>query len=188
MSCCRRHVPALQLGCRLAHVLRRILPISLYLLQKDGRCLAGHDLFLKRVGQAYSTFIEEVREPWGVFEVCVGTVSQGVTSAWSTQNAAMNAQTLRQPRPCFIWCVRHQYVHRAKNIVKPWGMPVPWLLCVLQVEVSCKHRCLEDLTSTTRFVTWSLHTKSHKALKNMMGKLQLADPTRTAGAGERCRA
>ena len=50
----------LQLGRRLAHVLRRILPISLYLLQKDGRCLAGHDLFLKRVGQAYSTFIEEV--------------------------------------------------------------------------------------------------------------------------------
>jgi hypothetical protein len=50
-----------QLGCRLAHVLRRILPISLYLLQKDGRCLAGHDLFLKRVGKAYSRFIEEVR-------------------------------------------------------------------------------------------------------------------------------
>jgi hypothetical protein len=50
----------LQLGCRLAHVLRRILPISLYLLQKDGRCLAGHDLFLKRVGKAYSKFIEEV--------------------------------------------------------------------------------------------------------------------------------
>jgi hypothetical protein len=46
-------------------VLRRILPISLYLLQKDGRCLAGHDLFLKRVGQAYSTFIEEVRGSWG---------------------------------------------------------------------------------------------------------------------------
>jgi hypothetical protein len=50
-----------QLGCRLAHVLRRILPISLYLLQKDGRCLAGHDLFLKRVGQAFNNFIEEVR-------------------------------------------------------------------------------------------------------------------------------
>lgn len=25
---------------------------------------------------------------------------------------------------------------------------------MLQVEASCKHRCLEDLTSTTRFVTW----------------------------------
>lgn len=68
----------------------------------------------------------------------------------------------------------------------PLHTPVPWLLCALQVEVSCKHRCLEDLTSTTRFVTWSLHTKSHKALKNMMGKLQLADPTRTAGTGARC--
>jgi hypothetical protein len=66
---------------------------------------------------------------------------------------------------------------------KPWNVSVPWLLCVSQVEISCKHRCLEDLTSTTRFVTWSLHTKSHKALKNMMGKLQLADPTRSAGTG-----
>lgn len=53
----------------------------------------------------------------------------------------------------------------------------------LQVEASCKHRCLEDLTSTTRFVTWSLHTKTHKALKSMMGKLQAADPTRLGAAG-----
>jgi hypothetical protein len=27
-------------------------------------------------------------------------------------------------------------------------------VCAPQVEASCKHRCLEDLTSTTRFVTW----------------------------------
>lgn len=59
-------VVLLQLGCRLAHVLRRILPISLYLLQKDGRCLAGHDLFLKRVGKAYSKFIEEVGSQAGL--------------------------------------------------------------------------------------------------------------------------
>lgn len=52
--------PCPQLGCRLAHVLRRIQPISLYLLQKDGQCLAGHDLFLRRVGHSFNAFIEEV--------------------------------------------------------------------------------------------------------------------------------
>lgn len=57
----------------------------------------------------------------------------------------------------------------------PLSMPV---LLFVQVEASCKHRCLEDLTSTTRFVTWSLHTKSHKALKDVMSKLQLTDATR----------
>lgn len=57
-------------------MLRRILPISLYLLQKDGRCLAGHDLFLKRVGRAFNTFIEEVSSsslaihPPGILHVC----------------------------------------------------------------------------------------------------------------------
>jgi hypothetical protein len=65
-----------------------------------------------------------------------------------------------------------------------WGCRMSIIVaCWLQVEASCKHRCLEDLTSTTRFVTWSLHTKTHKALKSMMGKLQAADPTRLGAAG-----
>lgn len=50
----------LQLGSRLAHVLRRILPISMYLLQKDGQQLSGHDRFLRRVGSTFNAFIEEV--------------------------------------------------------------------------------------------------------------------------------
>lgn len=29
--------------------------------QRDGQCLSGHDLFLKRVGAAYHAFIDEVR-------------------------------------------------------------------------------------------------------------------------------
>eukprot|EP00775_Hariotina_reticulata_P003076 gene3076-3355_t len=99
-----------QLGSRLAHVLRRILPISMYLLQKDGQQLSGHDRFLRRVGGTFNTFIEEV-------------------------------------------------------------------------EASCKHRCLEDLTSTTRFVTWSLHTKSTKALRSMMSRLQLPEGLRIGSTG-----
>jgi hypothetical protein len=51
----------LQLGCRLAHILRRIMPISMYLLQKDGQCLSGHDLLLRRISSSFQDFIEEVR-------------------------------------------------------------------------------------------------------------------------------
>jgi len=41
--------------------------------QRDGQCLSGHDLFLKRVGAAYHAFIDEVRcsvggsGGWGVW-------------------------------------------------------------------------------------------------------------------------
>jgi hypothetical protein len=87
-----------QLGYRLAHVQRRMLPIAMHLLQKDGAFLNGHDLFLKRVGAAYHAYIEELER---------GT--------------------------------------RAK--------------------------CLEDLQSTTRYVTWSLHTKSRSSLKAMLSKV-----------------
>ncbi len=51
-------VPA-QLGYRFSHVLRRMLPIAMYLLQKEGAFLTGHDLFLKRVGAAYHAFLED---------------------------------------------------------------------------------------------------------------------------------
>ncbi|GBF91812.1 dynamin ARC5 [Raphidocelis subcapitata] len=98
-----------QLGYRLAHVLRRLLPVSMFLLQRDGQCLSGHDLFLKRVGAAYHAFIDEV-------------------------------------------------------------------------ESGCRSRCLEDLTSTTRYVTWSLHTKSTKALRGMMSKLNVPEAVRAAAA------
>ena len=49
----------LQLGYRFAHILRRMLPIAMYLLQKDGQFLNGHDLFLKRVGASFHAFIDE---------------------------------------------------------------------------------------------------------------------------------
>ena len=39
-----------QLGFRFSHVLRRMLPIAMHLLQRDGQFLHGHDLFLRRIG------------------------------------------------------------------------------------------------------------------------------------------
>lgn len=75
-----------------------MLPIAMFLLQKDGQSLTGHDLFLKKVGSAFQNFIESA-------------------------------------------------------------------------EKGCRGKCLEDLQSTTRYVTWSLHTKSKTSLKAMLGKV-----------------
>lgn len=87
-----------QLGYRLAHVLRRMLPIAMHLLQRDGAFLNGHDLFLKRLGAAYHAFIDET-------------------------------------------------------------------------EKGTRSKCGEDLQSTTRYVSWSLHTKSRASLKAMLSKV-----------------
>ncbi|KAJ6382982.1 hypothetical protein OIU77_031417 [Salix suchowensis] len=84
-----------QLGCRLLYVLKRLLPISVYLLQKDGEYLSGHDVFLKRVDSAFSNFAE------------------------STERA-------------------------------------------------CHEKCMEDLESTTRYVTWSLHNKNRAGLRQFL--------------------
>ena len=34
-----------------------------------------------------------------------------------------------------------------------------------------RNKCMEDLQSTTRYVTWSLHTKSRSSLKAMLSKV-----------------
>ena len=89
----------MQLGYRFAHILRRLMPIAMHLLQRDGQFPTGHDLFLKRVGASFHAFIEGA-------------------------------------------------------------------------EKACRARCMEDLLSTTRYVTWSLHTKSRASLKAMLGKVR----------------
>ncbi|CAA2974472.1 dynamin ARC5 isoform X1 [Olea europaea subsp. europaea] len=84
-----------QLGNRLLHILKRLLPISVYLLQKDGEYLSGHEVFLKRVASAFNNFAEST-------------------------------------------------------------------------ERSCREKCMEDLTSTTRYVTWSLHNKNRAGLRQFL--------------------
>ncbi|KAL8205812.1 hypothetical protein R6Q57_009363 [Mikania cordata] len=81
-----------QLGSRLIHILKRLLPISVYLLQKEGEFLSGHEVFLRRVSSAFNNFAEST-------------------------------------------------------------------------ERSCHEKCMEDLISTTRYVTWSLHNKVVKIIK-----------------------
>ena len=98
-----------QLGFRLAHVMRRLLPISMYLLQREGRFLNGHDLFIKRIGAAYHAFVD---------------------------------RTMRE----------------------------------------CQQKCLEDLQSTTEFVTWSLHSGNKAGLRTVLGRSS-ADAAAPASSG-----
>ncbi|XP_071725641.1 dynamin-like protein ARC5 isoform X2 [Rutidosis leptorrhynchoides] len=84
-----------QLGSRLLHILKRLLPISVYLLQKEGEFLSGHEVFLRRVSSAFNNFAEST-------------------------------------------------------------------------ERSCHEKCLEDLISTTRYVTWSLHNKNRAGLRQFL--------------------
>ncbi|WOG82637.1 hypothetical protein DCAR_0101803 [Daucus carota subsp. sativus] len=84
-----------QLGSRLLHILKRLLPISVYLLQKDGEFLSGHEVFLRRVASAFNNFAEST-------------------------------------------------------------------------ERSCRDKCMEDLVSTTRYVSWSLHNKNRAGLRQFL--------------------
>ncbi|KAJ8755009.1 hypothetical protein K2173_015521 [Erythroxylum novogranatense] len=84
-----------QLGSRLLHILKRLLPISVYLLQREGEYFSGHDVFLRRVASAFNNFAE------------------------STERA-------------------------------------------------CREKCMEDLVSTTRYVTWSLHNKNRAGLRQFL--------------------
>ncbi|OIW16844.1 hypothetical protein TanjilG_00106 [Lupinus angustifolius] len=84
-----------QLGSRLLHILKRLLPISVYLLQKDDEYLSGHEVFLRRVASAFNNFAESTAK-------------------------------------------------------------------------SCHEKCAEDLVSTTRYVSWSLHNKSRAGLRQFL--------------------
>jgi hypothetical protein len=92
--------------------MRRLLPISMYLLQREGRFLNGHDLFIKRIGAAYHAFVD---------------------------------RTMRE----------------------------------------CQQKCLEDLQSTTEFVTWSLHSGNKAGLRTVLGRANadVAAPPSSSAAG-----
>ncbi|KAL4362798.1 hypothetical protein GQ457_04G004090 [Hibiscus cannabinus] len=96
-----------QLGCRLLYILKRLLPISMYLMQKDGEFLSGHEVFLRRVASAFNNFAE------------------------STERA-------------------------------------------------CREKCLEDLVSTTRYVSWSLHNKNRAGLRHFLDSFGGTDSSSVA--------
>ncbi|XP_020106778.1 dynamin-like protein ARC5 [Ananas comosus] len=97
-----------QLGCRLLYILKRLLPISVYLLQKDGEHLSSHEVFLRRVETAFTNFAEST-------------------------------------------------------------------------EGSCRDKCMEDLESTTRYVTWSLHNKNRAGLRQFLDSFGGTEHSSSAG-------
>ncbi|XP_047182207.1 dynamin-like protein ARC5 [Vigna umbellata] len=96
-----------QLGSRLLYILKRLLPISVYLLQKDSEYLSGHEVFLRRVASAFNNFSEST-------------------------------------------------------------------------EKSCHEKCMEDLVSTTRYVSWSLHNKSRAGLRQFLDSFGGTEQTNSA--------
>ncbi|PNW77356.1 hypothetical protein CHLRE_10g433050v5 [Chlamydomonas reinhardtii] len=112
-----------QLGSRLAHVLRRLLHISLALMQQGDSGLAG------------------------------GCGSSGSAHA----AAALTDQFVRRVSSAFHAFLAH-------------------------VEDSCKERCLEDLASTTRYVSWSLHTRNSRSLKQLLGRVRVTNNDSSSGS------
>ncbi|KAG2421972.1 hypothetical protein HYH02_015565, partial [Chlamydomonas schloesseri] len=51
------------------------------------------------------------------------------------------------------------------------------------VEDSCKERCLEDLASTTRYVSWSLHTRNSRSLKQLLGRVRVTGSDSSSSCG-----
>lgn len=101
-----------QLGFRLAHIMRRLLPVSMFQLQKDGLFLHGHERFLKRVSTSF-----------------------------------------------------HSFVHEMQRV--------------------CESKCVEDLQSTTEFVTWSLHSGDKSGLRAVLGGIVTHEMKNGGGGGSR---
>ncbi|KAJ6798170.1 dynamin-like protein ARC5 isoform X1 [Iris pallida] len=97
-----------QMGNRLLYILKRLLPISVYLLQKDGEYLSGHEVFLRRVEIAFNNFAEAT-------------------------------------------------------------------------ERTCREKCMEDLMSTTRYVTWSLHNKNRAGLRQFLDSFASSEHSSSSG-------
>lgn len=55
-----------------------------------------------------------------------------------------------------------------------------------EAEKVCRGKCQEDLQSTTRYVTWSLHTKSRSSLKAMLSKVRLLPLEQTSQMLKSC--
>ncbi|KAG2433018.1 hypothetical protein HXX76_008745 [Chlamydomonas incerta] len=112
-----------QLGSRLAHVLRRLLHISLALMQQGDSGLAG-----------------------------------GCGGGSAPAAAALTDQFVRRVSSAFHSFLAH-------------------------VEDSCKERCLEDLASTTRYVSWSLHTRNSRSLKQLLGRVRVTSSESSSSCG-----
>lgn len=173
-----------QLGYRLSHIMRRLLPVAMYLLQRDGQCLNGHDLFLKRVGACYHAFVDEVEKACKVTSLAARIETPGVAAAASDVTTDPSCSVAAG---CVARADGHH--HRLRSGSPVAAMAVAAAHCVrleaavrslssgqhpdcLQNVLSSQARCMEDLASTTRYVNWSLHTRNPRALQQLLTKVR----------------
>ena len=165
-----------QLGYRFAHILRRMLPIAMFLLQKEGQFLAGHDLFLKRIGAAYHEFLEEVEVhpllplPPFIFHSSVNPP----THPLGQECSCLTRCDFKGVR-LIIGTLYNLHISVSEIDRRD---PVCGIDLLTGVQGQCRGKCLEDLQSTTRYVTWSLHTKSRSSLKQMLSKVIIRPSSR----------
>ena len=135
-----------QLGFRLAHIMRRLLPISMFLLQKEGRFLNGHDLFIKRIGATYHAFVEKTMRDCQ--QKCI-------------EDLMSTTGVLRFPQ-----CAAAFLLFSASAPSCP--LPAPPLLCSVPRSVPplpAQH----SSRSPAEFVTWSLHSGNKAGLRSVLG-------------------
>ncbi|KAK6921400.1 Dynamin, N-terminal [Dillenia turbinata] len=147
-----------QLGSRLLHILKRLLPIAVYLLQKDGEYLSGHEVFLRRVADAFNNFAESTERACreklsvGSVDVSADCVCKGGFDL--IVNSFLESRA--DPSKCeFFQCLVP-------------SMRVELFLDINFDTCSVHYRCMEDLVSTTRYVTWSLHNKNRAGLRQFL--------------------
>jgi len=54
---------------------------------------------------------------------------------------------------------------------------------VERTERKCRERCMEDLRSVTRYVTWSLHARNRDSLRNMLSNVTTSHEIQEQGGG-----
>jgi len=172
-----------------------MLPIAMFLLQRDSQFLTGHDLFLKRIGAAYHAFLESAERQARRAARCSFTVlGLGLTCDHAHSAPRVCKEQRQEPTywaaravPCLGVRARASGL-RERLSAPASGSParqpaarregaaaaVPLTLPYPLGRVQCRGKCQEDLMSTTRYVTWSLHTKSRASLKAMLSRARVA--------------
>lgn len=75
------------------------------------------------------------------------------------QGGAMGGAAAGQP--CMLLAAHQQFMARVTGTYHSF---------IQDVERGCKARCLEDLYTTTRYVTWSLHSKNYQGIRAMLSR------------------
>lgn len=126
-----------QLGYRLSHVMKRMLPIAISALQKKHEMSHGKGISASGVMGNPDAAMDGAQGTGAIFGV------------------AGHSLFLRRVGDSF-----HRFIE--------------------MTEKDCRDKALEDLESTTRYISWSLHSKSGQGLRDMLRRADAARAASTA--------